>query len=175
MEIALDFVAIDVETASSECSSICQLGIAVFQDGKLARCERRFINPETRFLPFNTRLHGIASEDVADAPTWKDIYPELRGHLCGCTIVSHTFFDRTAIFGACSRYDCAMFSYVRWIDTCAAARRTWPDLSSHALASLARHFEIEYRSHDAAEDARVSGQIFLLSLKAVVETQEVSG
>jgi DNA polymerase-3 subunit epsilon len=169
----VEFIAIDVETACSGQSSICQIGIAIFQSDRLIHCERRYINPETQFLSSHIKLHGISNSHVTHAPTWKDIYPELRRVIGVRTIINHTFFDRAALMGVCRRYGCSMFSYVRWIDTCAVARRTWPGLASHALPSLARHFEIEYRSHDAGEDARVSGQIFLLCLKAQVETEAV--
>jgi DNA polymerase III subunit epsilon len=161
----LDFVVIDVETASAHCSSICQVGIAVFLNGQLAECVHTLVNPETEFSTFNISIHGIYPEHVAGRPTWREFYPRFRKSVDGCILASHTFFDREAVVGACLRYDLDMFACARWIDTCAVARRTWPELPNHKLASLAKHFGIEYRAHDAAEDARAAGEILLLAIE----------
>lgn len=64
------------------------------------------------------------------------------------------------------KYDLNMIESAQWIDTCALARRTWPELPNHKLASLAKRFGIEYRAHDAAEDARAAGEILLLSIES---------
>jgi DNA polymerase-3 subunit epsilon len=159
----LDFVVIDVETACSYRSSICQVGIARFVNGNLAECGRALVNPETEFTAFNISIHGIYPEHVANCPTWRDFYPTFRKSVNGHILASHTFFDREAVLGACVKYDLEMFECERWIDTCAEARKTWPDLPNHKLTSLARHFGIKYRAHDAAEDARAAGEILLLS------------
>ncbi len=169
----MNFVAIDVETACAERSSICQIGIAVFQQGKMVRCEGRLIDPEMPFLAFNSNLHGIVSEHVAGAPTWKIAYPVLREWLSNRTLVSHTYFDRVALLAACRRYQLEMFPYVQWVDSCEIARRAWPHLSNHKLTSLAEHFKMEYRAHDAAEDARVAGEILLLAKATASETRSV--
>jgi len=159
----LDFVVIDVETACSYRSSICQVGIASFQNGNLVECVQTLINPETEFSAFNVSVHGIYPEHVASSPTWKDFYPTFRKSVNGNILASHTLFDREAVLAACIKYDLEMFGCAQWIDTCAVARRTWPDLPNHKLATLAKCFGVEYRAHDAAEDARAAGQILLLS------------
>ena len=162
----MEFLAIDVETACADQGSICQLGAAFFRDGRCERVESRLICPETEFAPFNSALHGIGSEDVAHQPTWPEIYPELLGWATPGVLVSHTFFDLRAIERACRRYDVPMMRYGTWIDTCAEARQAWPQLPNHKLPTLARYFGIGYRAHDAAEDARVAGEIYLLTVQA---------
>lgn len=167
----LDFVVIDVETACSYRSSICQVGIASFLDGKLTECVETLVNPETEFSAFNISIHGIYPEHVACCPTWRDFYPTFCKSVDGRILASHTFFDREAVRGACMKYDLEMIGCARWIDTCAVARRAWPELPNHKLGSLAKYFGIEYRAHDAAEDARAAGQILLLSLDSVGKAQ----
>lgn len=161
----MNFLAIDVETACAELGSICQLGVAFFRNGKCERVESRLICPETEFAPFNSALHGISVQDVLQKPTWPDIYPELLAWAAPGVLVSHTFFDLRAIERACRRYGLAMMRYGTWIDTCAEARRAWPQLANYKLPTLARYFGIEYRAHDATEDARVAGEIYLLSMR----------
>jgi DNA polymerase III alpha subunit (gram-positive type) len=58
---APDFVVIDVETACSRVSSICQVGIVGFRDGREIFEYETLIDPRDEFHAFNTRIHGIAS------------------------------------------------------------------------------------------------------------------
>jgi len=47
--------------------------------------------------------------------------------------------------------------------TCSLARRTWPQLKSHALTSLANNFGIVYDAHNALDDAMTCGKLALMS------------
>jgi len=71
----MNFVAVDVETASADLSSICQIGVAVFQDGALSRGWESLIDPEDHFDPINVSIHGIDEETVRHAPTWETAFP----------------------------------------------------------------------------------------------------
>jgi DNA polymerase III subunit epsilon len=162
----MDFVAIDVETANQNPSSICQVGIATFRNGKFVHTWGALVNPEDSFLSFNVQLHGIRPSDVAHSPTWIDVQPELRNRLEQCILVSHTYFDRRAMNGANVRYGLNPISVAGWIDTCQIARTAWPHLPNHKLTSLARTFGIVYEAHDAAEDARCAGEILILAARS---------
>lgn len=157
----MDFVAIDVETANQNPSSICQIGIASFRVGRLESVWESLVNPEDEFRFFNIQLHGISPERVRHSPCWRDLQPSLRHLLHGKIVASHTTFDRRAIEGASRRYKCLSIQPSYWIDTCSIARAVWPHFNSHRLTSLARQLQIEYRAHDAAEDARCAGEILL--------------
>jgi DNA polymerase III epsilon subunit-like protein len=39
-------------------------------------------------------------------------------------------------------------------------------MMNHKLPTLARNFRINYRAHDALEDARVAGEVLALALEA---------
>ena len=88
----------------------------------------------------------------------------VRDLLTGSAVASHTDFDRGALNGACLRAEIETVGYGKWIDTCWLARSAWPNLPNHKLTSLARHFGITYRAHDALEDARVAGEILALAM-----------
>ena len=49
----MKYLALDVETANADYSSICQIGIAEFENGKVIDKWSSFINPESYFDPFN--------------------------------------------------------------------------------------------------------------------------
>ena len=55
----MQFIAIDVETANADMGSICQIGIAVFADGKVIDEWSTLIDPEDYFDGMNIYIHGI--------------------------------------------------------------------------------------------------------------------
>jgi DNA polymerase-3 subunit epsilon len=52
---------------------------------------------------------------------------------------------------------------LRYFDTLALSRYTWPGLESHALSSLGENFSIRYNAHNALDDARTCGKIVSLA------------
>jgi len=164
----VNFFAIDVETANPALSSICQVGIASFRDGRLCGSWESLINPKDYFDPINISIHGIDEADVQSSPTWSEVYPGVCAVLQNGITVSHTAFDRVSILRACEKngLPCREF---RWLDSAKVARRAWPIFSKrgYGLANVAAHFSIQYRAHDALEDARCAGEILL---RAIAET-----
>jgi DNA polymerase-3 subunit epsilon len=164
----VNFFAIDVETANPALSSICQVGIASFRDGRLCGSWESLINPEDYFDPINVSIHGIDEGDVQSSPTWCEVYPGVCAVLQDGIAVSHTAFDRVSILRACERNDLPCREF-RWLDSAKVVRRAWPIFSKrgYGLANVAVHFCIQYRAHDALEDARGAGEILL---RAIAET-----
>ncbi len=158
----LTFNAIDVETANSDPSSICQIGIVSVRDGEIKRQLSVLVNPETKFNEFNVRLHGIDHHAVTGSFSLPRLEARLRRMLEGRVLVSHTSFDRRAMDGAMERYGLRPLC-ARWLDSAMVARRAWPrKYRSHwNLAAIAGDLGIVFRHHDAAEDARAAGEIVL--------------
>jgi DNA polymerase-3 subunit epsilon len=166
--LGVDFLAIDVETANPALSSICQVGVASFRGGHVLGSWESLVNPEDYFHPINVSIHRIDEEDVRLSPTWSQLYPYLSVLLENCITVSHTAFDRVAVFRACDRNGLT-FPASRWLDSAKVVRRAWPmfSQSGYGLANVAHHFGIQYRAHDALEDARCAGEIVS---RAIAET-----
>lgn len=164
----MSFVAVDVETANSKLSSICQIGIAEFRNGSLANRWQSLVNPEDIFDCINISIHGIDEETVRDAPTWAEVFPIVRALLHDKVVVCHTAFDRVAVTRACERYELEWCS-CRWLDSAKVVRRAWAGFahSGYGLSNVAAHFGIRYNEHNALEDARCAGEILL---RAVSET-----
>ena len=164
----MDFVVIDVETASVDPSSICQVGIASFLHGQIEEEWQSLVNPECDFAPAHIAVHGIHEDDLWQAPSWDKIYPEVYARLAGQIVVSHTLFDRIALERARRRFH-LMECECRWLDSAQVARIAWSRFArgGYNLPSLAAHFGIAYRAHDALEDARCTG---LMLLRAIEET-----
>lgn len=161
----MDFVVVDVETANKDLSSICQIGIASFRDGRLADSWMSLVNPEGEFDAINISIHGIDEDQVKDAPTWAEVLPHVSSRMDSRIVVSHMPFDRHAVTRACNRSGLA-FCACTWLDSAQVVRRAWPEFSKsgYGLTNLAEHFGIDYRAHDALEDARCAGEVVLLAI-----------
>jgi len=162
----LDFVAIDVETACSRNSSICQVGIVGFLDGKEVLTFESLVDPRDEFDPFNVGLHGIDRHHVRGKPHFGHLHETLAGHLGGRIAVAHSSFDRGALSAAALQHRKPEIE-ARWLDSVAVARRAWPDLPNHKLKTMADHLGINFKHHDALNDARTAG---LVVLRASEET-----
>jgi DNA polymerase-3 subunit epsilon len=165
----MEFVAIDVETANPDMASICQVGIAVYKAGALADSWGCLVNPQADFSPGNIAVHGLSYEAVRDAPTFAGIADALWRRLATHIVACHTPFDRLCLERACTRFGLSLPEFT-WLDTARVVRRAWPEFarSGYGLANVAGRFGIEFRHHDAVEDARATG---LLLLKACEHAQ----
>ena len=161
----MDFVAIDVETANPDMSSICQIGLAFFQHGEFHSGWKSYVNPRTWFSPFNVRIHGIDEHKVFGAPTLPEIEEPLRSHLGEQVAVCHTHFDRVAMHQAFALHALPPLT-CRWIDSARVARRTWSQFSQcgYGLSSLCEFLGYEFQHHDALEDAKAAGHVLLAAI-----------
>ena len=162
----MNFVSLDVETANASLASICQVGIVRFENGQIADTWSSLVDPEEFFDAMNVSIHGIDEDDVDGAPTFQQASSEIARRISEQTVVTHTSFDRSAISQACGKYGLAP-PECAWLDTARVARRAWPDVAhgGYGLGSLAQRFEIEFKHHDALEDARAAGLILLRAIE----------
>lgn len=156
----MNYLAIDVETANSDYSSLCQIGIAEFKNGEVIDSWSTLINPEEYFDFFNIEIHGIDEDTVKDAPTFKEIYNELNSWLSNRIAVHHMPFDRIAITRACDKYNLTHVQPI-WLDSAKIARRTWEQFAykGYGLSNLAEFLNIEFDHYDALEDAITAGKV----------------
>ena len=162
----LDFVAIDVETANADFSSICQIGIVRCVDGILSEEWGTYVNPEDFFHPFNIGIHGIDESTVEDAPKLYELAGKIYDYLDKMVVISHTHFDRAAVNQAFSKYDLRPPEPI-WLDSARVARRTWEKFawSGWALSSICEEIGYSFRCHDALEDAKAAAVVFLTAMK----------
>lgn len=155
-----EFLALDVETASSNRGSICQVGIVGFSGGQEVLSWSQLIDPREAFDGFNTNLHGISAATVRGAPCFTQALPRLHDLINDRLTVAHSAFDRGAITEACRSWGHKEPS-TRWVDSVLAARVAWPDLPNHKLNTVSQHLGIPLNHHDALSDARAAGLILI--------------
>lgn len=148
------FIALDVETASSDAGSICQIGLACVASDNSIHSFSTLVNPGTRFDAFNTQLHGIGPEHVAGAPRFGealgDLFPLLSRH----HLVQHSSFDKRAVAASCQSCGLEAPNF-RWSDSVQIARRAWPELKGnggHGLGNLKKVLRLDFHHHDAGEE-----------------------
>jgi DNA polymerase-3 subunit epsilon len=161
---APDFVVVDVETACSQVSSICQIGIVGFKDGRETFAYETLLDPCDRFSSFNTRIHGITANHVVGAPTFADVHAVVAEHLSRRVTVAHSLFDKGALAAACLIHQRAPID-ATWLDSVRVAKRAWPDLPSHRLNVLTKYLGVPHKHHDALSDARAAGMVILRAIE----------
>jgi len=158
----MNFVAIDVETANADMASICQIGIAKYENGGLAHEWKTYVDPEDYFDGINVSIHGIDESTIEGAPTFLELTDTLRSYLEKSVVVCHTHFDRVAMNQAAQHYDINA-PECTWLDSARIARRAWPACAwkGYGLYDVCRLLGYEFRHHDALEDAKAAAHIVL--------------
>ena len=158
----LDFVAIDFETANSYRGSPCSVGLVRVRNGSPVVERHWLIRPPERvdyFDAFNTMIHGITEDMVADAPRWRDALPAIMDFIGDDVVVAHNAgFDTGVIRYACA-VDNIEWPELRFLCTMVLARRAL-SLPSYRLpfvvdalgGSLDEH-------HNALADARAVADV----------------
>ena len=168
------FYSLDVETANHDQSSICQIGVGIFEDFELVDTWKSYIDPQDYFHWRFIEIHGITAETVKRKPTFPRVYPKLRRLLENNIVVHHSPFDRIAIGKVCERYGLEQFE-VKWLDSVKVAKRAFGDgclEGGYNLANLVAYLDIEFQHHDALEDAITCGRIVLHAIKRTGSTIE---
>ncbi len=158
----MDFVAIDFETANHRANSACQLAAVVVRDSQIVD-ERCWLirPPSNQFSRFNIAVHGIRPADVASAPNMAGIWPDFQAVIDKEILVAHNArFDVSVMLSSLAEYSihCPDFDFHC---TRALARAAWPGRPRYGLKPLGVWLGLNFKHHDALEDARVCAKIAL--------------
>jgi DNA polymerase III subunit epsilon len=162
--VALDFTAIDFETANGSPASACSVGLVKVRDGEIVDRAGWLIRPPAghdHFVEWNVRIHGIMAADVVDAKLWSEQLDDIMAFAGDDLMVAHNAgFDMGVIKAACAA------SYlptpaIGYVCSLQVARRTY-ELDSYRLPSvaLAAGFD-DFRHHDATADAEACAAIMV--------------
>jgi DNA polymerase-3 subunit epsilon len=155
----MNFIAIDFETANSIRSSICSMGVAIVENGKLVGSEHFLVKPTpNHYDSYNTFLHGIDDSHTKKEKTFKQQWKSFQKYFHNQTIVAHN-----------ASFDCSVLRF-----TLDSAKLIYPDLDYHCtyrlsqellpldsfkLDDVSRHFKIKLKHHNAESDAKASALI----------------
>lgn len=148
----INFVAIDLETATSVRSSICQIGITEVSNGKPQVPKSWLVQPEGNIYDsMNIWIHGITPEDTKNSPSfpevWKDVLPYLQGKI----VVAHnTSFDMYALRDAFNKYGMEYPTFDYYC-TLRIARYIVKGCYSYSLDIVLKYLGIEFEHHHKAD------------------------
>ncbi len=164
----MDFVAIDFETANFSADSACAVGLVKCVGGEIVQTQASLIRPPSLFFSqVCVRVHGLTARDVRDQPTFDTLWQnQLRAFIGELPLVAHNApFDRGVLHATLAHYGLTP-PPVAWGCTLRISRKLLrkgaeyrqPD---YKLNSVAAHFAIQFRHHDALEDSLAVAKIVL--------------
>ncbi len=162
-----DFVAIDVETANRERSSICAVGAVKVSGGVIVDSRYTLVCPEPNWYSrYCTAVHGLTDEDTWNAPSFGMVWRDWEKWIGGMPVVAHNApFDYGCISAACRIY--GLEPPEAFYSTLAAAKKSIPKgmLPSKSLDMLCEFFGIPLEHHhNALDDAEACAKIAMILL-----------
>jgi len=159
------FAAIDFETANSSPDSACAMRLVVVLGQRIVRREHHLIRPPDPQFAF-THIHGLAWDDVRDAPTFAELCPALQNVLAAADFLAahNASFDRR-VLGACCRTHCLPRPARPFVCTVKLARTIW-SVYPTKLSDICRHLNIPLKHHQADSDAEACARIVIAARKA---------
>lgn len=162
----MDFVAIDFETATSNFTSVCSLGLCVVKDNIITDRKEILIKPVPfEFNKYNTKIHGITASMVADKPTFDQYWDEIKPYLEGNTVIAHNAsFDVGALCATLEHFKIPRPTF-DYLCTVKLSQLAYPELESHKLNKLCDALGIKFHHHHAYDDAYACAKVLIRILE----------
>ena len=166
---ALNFTAIDFETANEGRASACAVGVVRVRGGVVVESFETLLRPRVLRVDWrNQAVHGIAVERLYNAPTLADVWPQLLPYLHRQAVVAHnSAFDVSVLEYSCRDFGVPIPTF-HCLCSVKLARVAWPNLERHKLDHVAAHFGIQLNHHDALSDARACAEITVRAFQSGV-------
>ena len=159
----VNFVAIDLETATSDRSSICQIGITEVIEGKILEPKSWLVQPKGNIYdPMNIWIHGITPNDTINSPSfpevWKDVLPFVQNKV----VVAHnTSFDMYALRKAFDEYSMEYPTFDYYC-TLRIARYIIKGCYSYSLDVISNYLGLDFGNHHKADSDSLGCALLLL-------------
>ena len=163
----LSFTAIDFETANEQRSSACAVAVVRVRHGQVADTFETLLRPRVLRMDWrNQQVHGIAEDELHDAPSLADVWPQLLPYLYQQPVVAHnSAFDMSVLDYTCRDFDLES-PPLHCLCSVKLAKVAWPHLGGYRLNNLAAHFQLALRHHNALSDAWACAEITLRALRS---------
>lgn len=172
-----DFIAIDVETANNEPTSVCAIGAVLVKDGAVACTFYRLVKPEPDWYIryFSTSIHGIYPSDTENCPGFATVWESMTEAFAPYGVDMETIpfvAHNKSLDERCIRA-CHRMYQMTWPDnpfycTLSAARRSIrrADIGgSYSLPYVANYLGIPFKDHHNAQaDALACAKIAMCLL-----------
>lgn len=164
-----NFVAIDVETANHNPTSICSIGAVKVVDGVIVDRFHEFVKPTPNWYlrRFTNEIHGISRSQTDNARNFAQVWLDVDKFIDGLPLVAHNKnFDEGCIKATFRHYGMSYPDYT-FHCTLQQSRRTIPRqlCGSHSLPALCSFMGIPFNNHhNALADAEACAKIAMAIL-----------
>lgn len=158
----MNFSIIDFETATPWRGSICAVGLIVVRNGEIVDEFYSLINPQEHIHTYHTKkVHHISDEDVANAPTFSEVWPKVVELVGEYPLGSHNNeFDMSAMQSAIAHWDVRPANF-KIFDTLDLFRSVLDCPNGCGLGTIAESYGIEFKHHNAGADASATARCVL--------------
>ncbi|MBI3327710.1 MAG: 3'-5' exonuclease [Nitrospinae bacterium] len=159
------FAAIDFETADYGRDSACAVAVVRVEGNAIVDRAHYLIRPPRRDFVFSY-LHGITWNDVADEPTFRQLWPALRQRFAGVEFLAahNASFDRSVLHACCQRAHLSVSPHT-FECTVRLARTVW-NIYPTKLPDVCKRLGIPLRHHHAESDAEACARIVIAAIEA---------
>lgn len=157
----MNFVAIDVETAIGKRWSICQIGLAIVENGEITQTFSKLVQPpQNEYAIGNINVHGITPDVTANAPVFPEVWDEIYPLLEGKRLVAHNAsFDINCLHQALEFYN----RQIPVMECDCTYSRT-----GYKLSEICDAYEIDLSNHhDATSDAVACAKVYMNLLQGI--------
>ncbi len=172
----MNFVAIDFETANSKRTSACSIGLAIVEDFAVTETKHWLIKPEPYYFDhFNTMLHGISENHVADAPTFDQLWPTLKPYIEDRIVVAHNASFDVSVMRHMFEYYSIPTPNIEILCSYRIAKAAYPAMGSHRLNVVCQALDIPLDHHRADSDAAASAMIIcdIFNKQGITDINEI--
>ncbi|MEM9091516.1 MAG: 3'-5' exonuclease [Cyanobacteria bacterium P01_F01_bin.53] len=156
------FVALDFETADRGRDSACSIGLVRVEDNQIVHRDSYLIRPPRDIFEF-TYIHGIRWADVAEQPTFGELWNNIEDVINGAEFLAahNASFDKGVLFACCKKHQIAEPKQ-KFICTVKLARKIW-NIYPTKLPNVCDFLDIKLTHHNAISDAEACARIVMAS------------
>src|SRR5690606_6316102 len=165
------YAIVDIETTGGHAKrdKITEIAIVLHNGREVVDQYQTLVNPERSIPGYIANMTGITDDMVADAPLFYEVAKDIVLKTEGAVFVAHNArFDYGFL-----REEFARLGYAytrRQLCTVRLSKKLLPQLRSHSLDSLIRHFGLDVKHrHRAMDDALAKAEIFSRITKSCVD------
>lgn len=160
---SLTYAVVDVEGNGQQPPDLVEVAVVPIVRGQIQEPVSWLVKPERPIKYFATRIHGITTADVADAPSFGTVADEIREALDVPAFIAH---NAHVDVGVLKRY-LPKWDVPEVFDTLKLAKRLLPNQSGYRLGMLVRALNLDdglpgdLTPHRATYDVLVTARLFV--------------
>jgi exodeoxyribonuclease X len=160
---SITYAVVDVEGNGQQPPDLVELAVVPIVGGTIGEATSWLVKPERPIKYFATRIHGITTQDVAEAPPFEAIADEVRASIDVPALVAHNAHVDIGVL----QHELPGWQPPEVFDTLKLAKRLLPDQPGYKLGMLVRALNLDeglpddLTPHRAAYDALVTARLFV--------------